>query len=578
MSQKEGPSSFLDAIGRSDLSGLITSTSPWTYFTMEVGLPYLSFAGGLGILAGDLVLRLQQSSLPFVCVTLLYPWKWKQKIENFSLTEEYYPVYPAIHFKRQGKVYINANQDTVQLEVFTKDIGSVKLVALYEPGLRELYWGDSNSDHRLYQETVLGFGGRAALVQLGLDPSLIHLNEAPCVFAALSYLDSLCQNGMDLKYAIQKTRAKTILTNHTILPGATPAFSTDQFSRFVFSNIKSKDILNWLLSLISSAGGTINLTGLSLELAGRANGVSKLHSSIASKLFTDLHGKSATFTPITNGISLRRWTNRGLFSLYRTYTMLSEQDLPTVSFREQIDKIASVHLREQKQIAKEDLTAYLNTHTNQYKEPIVIPIQGKIAVWARRLADYKRPFMIFDDLVRLSRIMSEHNMYLILCGNATGLEMKEQLKYTLNAVSQNESLRGRVFFLHSYDEVLADHLLWGSDIWLNTPEVGKEACGTSWMKSVVNLCLLISTRDGGVADVSDDSYFQITGASYTEEIESLYNCLSETGKLLNDVGKWGRRVKDQIKSFLSVASSARMLSDYINFAFPKVVDKKVEEC
>jgi len=79
--------------------------------------------------------------------------------------------------------------------------------------------------------------------------------------------------------------------------------------------------------------------------------------------------------------------------------------------------------------------------------------------------------------------------------------MYQKLLEVLKLIDNDPVLKERVHYIQDYDEELGRALAIGSDASINIPIVGLEACGTSWEKDVANLKLLISTSDGGVADV-----------------------------------------------------------------------------
>jgi len=131
----------------------------------------------------------------------------------------------------------------------------------------------------------------------------------------------------------------------------------------------------------------------------------------------------------------------------------------------------------------------------------------------------------------------------------------------------NPFLRTHVHYLPDYDEELAYALSVGSNISINTPIVGLEACGTSWMKDIGNFCLLISTHDGGVADCSQDSYLSISGKSEKEEIESLYLRMDEAASAWKndfDLEYW---IRTELSNYLPIISGTRMMKDYLEYLF-----------
>ena len=145
--------------------------------------------------------------------------------------------------------------------------------------------------------------------------------------------------------------------------------------------------------------------------------------------------------------------------------------------------------------------------------------------------------------------------------------MYGRLREILALVDADPFLRTHVHYLPDYDEELAFALSVGSNVTINTPIVGLEACGTSWMKDIGNLCLMVSTHDGGVADCPASSYLSISGNSEAEEVESLYLRMEEAAASWKndfDLEYW---VKTELKNYLPVISGSRMLKDYLEFLF-----------
>lgn len=564
---------FFDTIGRPDLRNKLSETAPWTYFSMEIGLPNFSFAGGLGILAGDMFLQAGKLGIPFVAVTLFYPVWWKQHVNDFTLIEEYGKIIPEnLNFIKENEIALYANNDSVPLSIYSKEMNRAKIITLFEPGLKELYSGDSRSEHRFYQEAVLGFGGYMAVRKMGFKPSLIHLNESSTVFAAIAYLDDLCGNGMTLDEAISEAHNRVLFTNHTLVPASTACFPKNFFDRYVFKNIRTDSIKSWISEIIKKADGDcLHLSYLAIEITDKLNGVSQMHAKCASNTFKKVNKDPVNFTPVTNGIYMQRWIYRELYRFYVENKVIDQYDLPAPDYKKAIDRLDVEKLIGIKSAAKSDLLWYLQKRRNQYNKSVEILPDTIIAVWAKRFAGYKRANMIFSDQERLANILESKNMRLVISGdvNIAQQDMRGEVKDILALVNSNRKLSERVFFVQDYDQTLAKYLAAGSDIWLNTPEVGKEACGTSWEKAVGNLTLLCSTRDGGVADDESFSYLKIEGENYEKEVESLYSNLEKAYDLISDKKKWSEFVKKQLKAMLPIISGGRMMSQYLNFAFPK---------
>ena len=146
--------------------------------------------------------------------------------------------------------------------------------------------------------------------------------------------------------------------------------------------------------------------------------------------------------------------------------------------------------------------------------------------------------------------------------------MSSNFKYLLEAIETDSYLRDHVHYLPDYDEELAYALSVGSNVAINVPVVGLEACGTSWMKDVANFGLLISTHDGGVADGSMNAYLNVSGADESEELAMLYKRMEEAIQAWENDFDLETLVRRQLVEFLPVISGARMLKDYLDYLFP----------
>src|SRR3989339_107199 len=568
-------SRFLDAIGRPGLKEVITRKTPWVSASMEVAYAQMPFTGGMGILTGDELHQAEKLGIPFVVSTLAYSQRWRQRLEGFYQKEDYEALTPEdlglVIRKDLGQVEIRVNDESVHLDICQKQVGNGSIVALYEEGLRDLYYGSNESQHRLYQEVVLGFGGHEALKRLELSPAILHLNESAKVFSAVAFLDEAVSSGMTFEEALDHTRRHVVFTNHTLVPAAVSSFAKDLFEKYVFGNIKNQQVNEWIAQMIDKApDGKLSLSTLALELSRRTNGVSQMHSKIASSQFRRINGDPVYFEPITNGIFMERWVGEGLYGLYKSTGIIDEFDLPGEDYQERIEGLDIDELGRLKSDAKSRLVQYLSGRVDQDGNSVRISADAKIAVWARRLAGYKRPGMLFEQPGELMRILESNNMHLIISGRAhpTDKPMKDELKRILHRINDYPALRERVHFVQDYDEELAEHLVTGVDIWINTPEVGKEACGTSGWKAFGALCLGVSTMDGGLADIYPPVYRVVKGVDYQDEVDSLYFNLSEAAAEVNNPFKRFQRAKAQLAAYLEIISGGRMLKDYLNFAFP----------
>ena len=146
--------------------------------------------------------------------------------------------------------------------------------------------------------------------------------------------------------------------------------------------------------------------------------------------------------------------------------------------------------------------------------------------------------------------------------------MAGKLYKLLDEIKKDEFLSSHVHYIADYDDKLAYGLSCGSNTAINVPIVGLEACGTSWMKDIANLNLLISTHDGGVADASYDNYLSVRGASENDELEELYRRMEEAVNAWQNDFDLEFLMQKQLSAYIPVISGSRMMRDYLDYLFP----------
>lgn len=559
---------FYSAISRRNLTKTLSEERPYTYWTIEL---YdmengIRGGGGLGVLAADTRRVAESLNIPLTLITPFYPSESHQTFENGEMktihTEKNYRDFG---FNFVDTVNIRCNDQIVRLEVVEKKLGSTRILSITEPNFGELYSGLSWGDHRLYQEVSLGFGGYQALKLVGLKPAIMQLNEVATFFAALARLDELASSGMDFYEAVVYTRKHTLYTNHTLVQAAEAEFSFEQFERFVFPNLKSRAVKKWLKDKFIN--NRIKLSSVTIEIAELRSGVSKLHARVAN--YRDLSGDKVKFKAVTNGIDLRTWILPQILDFYHNEKILTKFDLPSRDYVDILENLEAKTIKSLKIEGRKILNDILSHRPDSNGKFLHFEDNEIIFVFKRRFVDYKRPWLPFSDLKRLRKILEENNAHYILAGRVhEGDErMYGRLKNILDSIKSDPFLSTHVHYIPDYDEELAYALSVGGNVTINTPIVGLEACGTSWMKDIGNFCLLVSTHDGGVADCPQDSYLSISGKSEGEEIDSLYLRMEESARSWRndfDLEYW---IKTELSNYLPVISGARMIKDYLEYLF-----------
>lgn len=559
---------FYAAIRRERLTQSLSEDRPYTYWTIELydQANGIRGGGGLGILAADTRRVAEQMNVPLTLVTPFYPSELHQRFDKGKSIDVSQPVnYEDYGFELIDTVNIRCNKDLVELSVIEKQFNSTRILAVTEPNFGELYSGDSCGDHRLYQEVALGFGGYQALKLVGLKPAIMQLNEVATFFAALARLDELASNGMDFYEAVVYTRKHTLYTNHTLVQAAEASFSYDQFERYVFPNLKSRAVKKWLSDKFEN--GRIRLSSVTIEIAELRSGVSKLHARVAN--YRDLSGEKVKFRAITNGVDLPYWVLPNIIDYYKSIGILDKFCLPGENYEESVETIDAEMIRELKSQGRAFMNQVLARRPDQNGVFLNFKPDELVFDFKRRFVDYKRPWLPFTDPVKLKRILESHNAHYILTGRVHQGDnrMLAKLNEVLDKIKNDEFLSTHVHYIADYDEELARALSVGSNISINIPIVGLEACGTSWEKDVGNLCLLVSTHDGGVADAPSDSYLNVSGKDELEEIESMYTRMDEAAKAWEndfDLEFWEKR---QLSRYIPTISGTRMLKDYLDYLF-----------
>ncbi len=560
---------FYSAIKREKLTHKLSPERPYCYWTIETydKSNGIRGGGGLGVLAADMRRVAEQLSVPFVLVTPFYPWESHQKMEDMKQIDFHTEKnYRDFGFEFIDTVRIKTATTAVELEVIEKQLGSSRFLCITEPNFGELYSGESGSDHRLYQEVALGFGGYQALKLVGLRPAVIQLNEVATFFAAVARLDELVSSGMDFYEAVVYTRKHTLYTNHTLVQAAEATFQYSQFEQYVFPNIKSVAVKRWLSDKFTD--GRIQLSTPTVEIAELRSGVSKLHARVAN--YHDINGAKVKFKSVTNGIHMRTWVLPEIMDYFYDKNILDKFDLPPEEkLEEAASTVSAADIRKLKLAGRKKLNEILAHRTDQYGKSFQIPEDAMLFDFKRRFVDYKRPWLPFENPERLAEILERYNVHYILAGRVHmgDNRMFDRLMKLLHLIDNHPVLRERVHYLPDYDEELGFGLSVGANSSINTPIVGLEACGTSWMKDIANLGLLISTHDGGVADMPSENYLSIKGKTEAEECAELYRQMETAAEAWQndfDLEYW---VRKELVAYLAIISGSRMMKDYLNYLF-----------
>ncbi|MDF0666543.1 MAG: alpha-glucan family phosphorylase [Nitrospira sp.] len=593
------------------------------YFSMEFGLGEALplYAGGLGILAGDMLKTASDLDVPMAGIGLLYQEGYFRQlldghgwqIEAFPYNDPLsLPVQPALLPTGEWlRVPLELPGRTVFLRVWFVQVGRTTLYLLdsndqlnsaFDRGITSKLY-DARPELRLIQEMVLGIGGWRALLALGIEADICHLNEGHAAFAVLERARSYMQKtGQSFAEAWCATRAGTIFTTHTPVAAGFDAFPSDLIRRSFRDYVAQLGMtMEELLQLgrknPQNLEEPFTMAALAIRGSLLANGVSKLHGAVSRRLFQPFYPRwpeqEVPVTSVTNGVHVPSWDSEWADRLW-TETCGKErwrgslEELPKA-----IHDVSDEDLWKLRAQGRQALVTYARQRLVHQYQLLSIDPEAVSAIrqaldpqaltigFARRFTAYKRPTLLLHDPERLARLLNHPNrpVQLVVAGKAHPQDEEgKQLVQRFVRFARSPVVRQRVIFIADYDMVLAQHLVQGVDLWINTPRRPWEACGTSGMKVLVNGGLNLSEQDGWWAEAygpevgwalgdgreHDDAGWDVV------EAEQLYDLLERQivpEFYMQDARgiscRWVARIRESMARLTTAFSSNRMLREYV---------------
>jgi starch phosphorylase len=375
---------------------------------------------------------------------------------------------------------------------------------------------------RLKQEIVLGIGGWRLLRALGLTPEVCHLNEGHAAFAVLERARSYMEDHKKpFDLAMNITRAGNVFTTHTAVSAGFDRFDPKLIRTYLNHYavdelaISVDDLLAMGRQNPEDTSEPFNMAYLAVRGSGQINGVSKLHGQVSREIFQPLFPRwpqeEVPIGSVTNGIHAPTWDSAEADALWTSACgqkrwrgdRPAEDDIRQISNRQlwQLRTAGRKGLIEQ--MRKRYMCQLAAEGANPSNAAGIFDEKVLTLGFARRFATYKRPNLLLHDTERLVRLLSNPRcpVQLILAGKAHPQDLpgQELIRQWKDFIKRPE-VQGRVVFLNDYDMMLAQELVQGIDLWINTPRRPWEACGTSGMKVLVNGGLNLSELDGWWAE------------------------------------------------------------------------------
>lgn len=520
------------------------------YFCMEYGLDdkLKTYAGGLGILAGDYMKGARDHDFPIVGLGL----KWKQGYTDQYIDKDGKP-YDS--YKNQNYDFLEDTGVEVSVKIRQRDV-KIKVWKCDNFGNAPLYLLDTDvpgnedgwitgqlygwfGEERIAQEMVLGVGGVRALRALGIDVDLYHFNEGHALFAGFELIREKREKGDSYERAFVKSRDEIVFTTHTPVIQGNESHPIDRLM-YMGANMGMT-----VEQLVAMGGAPFNMTVGALRLSKKANAVAQLHGETANEMWDWVEGR-AEIVPITNAIHRPTWVDKAMTDAAEKGTDLWEP-----------------HMKN-----KRDLIAFVKERTGAELKEDVLTLG-----FSRRAVPYKRANLLFRDPEVIDPLLRDGKLQIVYSGKAHPLDdMGKQL--IMEIVGFSKKYPNAVVYIPNYDMATGAALTRGSDVWLNNPRRPKEASGTSGMKAAINGVLNFSTLDGWWPEACDhgengwqfgDGFVGQTEAEHDKhDGDALYKVLLEEvmPTYYDNHKKWVEMMRKSIMGCKDEFAVLRMLEEY----------------
>lgn len=397
---------------------------------------------------------------------------------------------------------------------------------------------DSDPNAKVAQCMVLGLGGAKLLDELNYQPDLYHFNEAHALSGAFHLYKKFGHNLDELK-------KRLVFTTHTPEEAGNEKHDIHFLQNLsFFCGLPLEEVR----AITGINDNTFNHTLVGLRFSHKANGVSKLHGEVSRNMWEGYNGV-CPITHITNAQNKHFWADPFLEEAR------VEKDLKRILTR--------------KARLKHKLFDVVADQTGKLFKDEVLTI-----VWARRFAEYKRPDLITRDQERFKRLMNNPEFPIQLLFAGKPYPMDYGAIHTFNSLAYLSRSYSNMAVLTGYELKLSRQLKEGSDLWLNTPRVTREASGTSGMSAAMNGSINISTNDGWICEFYDNgnnSFVLPTVDHHLPTFEQDEQDLDNLLSLLENVvipmyyqkrNNWNKIMLESMNTVVPFFDSERMAKEY----------------
>ena len=611
-------------------------TTSISYFSMEYGLhsSLKIYSGGLGILAGDYLKEASDKNVPMTAVGLLYRYGYfTQRLSAQGAQEATYeaqnffklPITP-VRDDAGGWVTVTIAFPgrTLSARVWKCQVGRTDLYLLdadYEANLEEdrqithyLYGGDW--ENRLKQEILLGIGGIRALRKMGIRNQVYHCNEGHAAFIGIERIRELVNHRkLTFSEALEVIRSSSLFTTHTPVPAGHDAFPESMIRQYMSHypdvlGITWEQYINLGKTNPNDPNEKFSMSVLACNLSQEVNGVSWLHGEVSKEILGNMwpgyFKNELHIGYVTNGVHFPTWIATSLRRLYARYFPEGfEGHVYDIPAWQKVHNIPDEELWGERMKLKNRLVKHIRKRYSDPKQvrldsprqmlQIIEGIKPEVLTigFARRFATYKRAYLLFTNLDRLSAIVNnkERPVQFIFAGKAHPNDKPGQdLIKRIVEVAAMPQFVGKIIFLQNYDMELARRMVQGVDVWLNTPTRPLEASGTSGEKCVMNGVMQFSVLDGWwVEGYKEGAGWALpmertfTDQHFQDELdaEMIYNTIEEQIAPLyyrrsadGIPHEWVASIKKCVADIASNFTMNRQLIDYENRFYNKLAARK----
>lgn len=527
------------------------------YFSMEFGIhqPLKTYAGGLGFLAGSHMRSAFELKQNMVGIGILWKYGYYDQVrkqdQNMDVLFQEKNYGFLINTEIKFTIKISRHDVWVTAYYLLPEIFNTAPVFFLSTDLPEndylaktisfkLY--DANPETKIAAAILLGQGGAKLLEALNWVPDVYHFNESHALPLAF-YLYSKHGN-------LQQLKNQLVFTNHTTETAGNEKTNISLLEKMGFFT----DIpLSEIRSIAQEDGEIMDHTLTALRLAGRANGVSKMHYTTLINLWKD-NNNICNLIYITNAQNYSYWHNENL------YKALAENN--------------DAALKQIKYEAKKNLFEIVADQCGEIYNENIFTI-----VFAKRFAGYKRADLLLQNMDRFHKLVTnkKYPVQIIWAGKPypmdyVGIGVFDKIVNITKSYNNCSILIG-------YELNLSRVLKQGSDLWLNVPRVTHEASGTSGMAAAMNGSVNAGLPDGWFPEFAKNKInsFVVPACDSNlpeyeqDEIDSisLYNLLeNEIIPLYYDYPeRWMQIVKNAMQDIIPLFNSNRMADEYYRLLY-----------